>query len=78
MISDKRLPALKVCQNRNKLDSCFQYDIRDDEGSHLMTVKFYDKFMDLLGREGSLQVGSRIRTVLGCGGELDSFQKDIC
>ena len=43
-----------------------------------MTVKFYDKFMDLLGREGSLQVGSRIRTVLGCGGELDSFQKDIC
>ena len=30
MISDKRLLAPKVCQNRNKLDSCFQYDIRDD------------------------------------------------
>jgi hypothetical protein len=42
-----------------------------------MTVKFYDKFMDLLGREGSHQVGSRLHTVLGCGRSRDSFQKDI-
>ena len=77
MISQKRLPALKVCPNRNTLDTCFQYDVRDDEGSHLMTVKFYDKFLDLLGREGSHQVGSRLHTVLGCNRVLSPFQKDI-
>ena len=43
-----------------------------------MTVKFYDKLMDLLGREGSHQVGSRLHTVLGCNRFLTPFQKDVC
>ena len=77
MISDKRLPALKVFKGKKTLATCFKYEIRDDEGSHLMTIKFYDKFMDLIGREGSHQVSSRLHTVLGCGRYLTKFQKNI-
>ena len=30
-----------------------------------MTVKFYDKLLELVAREGTHQVGSRMATVLG-------------
>ena len=42
-----------------------------------MVIKFYDKLMDLLGREGSHQVGSRLHTVLGCSNQLSVFQRQI-
>ena len=34
--------------------------------------------MDLIGREGSHQVSSRLSKILGCGRRLDVFQKSIC
>lgn len=32
-----------------------------------MTIKAYDKIMDLIGRDGCKAVGSRLRKVLGTG-----------
>ena len=43
-----------------------------------MNVKAYDKMLDLLGREGCRQIGTRISTILGCGYGTDTFQKRLC
>ena len=34
--------------------------------------------MDLIGRDGSQQIGSKLSKILGCGRQLDVFQKTIC
>ena len=34
--------------------------------------------MDLIGRDGYQQVGSRLHRILGCGHRLDVFQKQLC
>ena len=40
-----------------------------------MTVKFYDKILDLIGREGCLPVGSRLSKVLGSKNYVDPMRK---
>ena len=77
MVSWNRLPGLTVRNGSNSLESCFQYRVVDDEQAQLLVVKFYDKLMDLIGREGYHQVGSRLPSVLGCTYGLSVFQKEI-
>ena len=42
-----------------------------------MIVKFYDKLLDLVAREGTHQVGSRMATVLGSSHKLSVFNKRL-
>ena len=42
-----------------------------------MVVKAYDKIIDLVAREGSHLVGSRIATILGSTYQLGLFEKRI-
>ena len=42
-----------------------------------MIVKFYDKLLDLVAREGTHQVGSRMATVLGSSHKLNVFNKRL-
>ena len=75
MISSSRLSGLEVRSGDNTIDSCFQYRVMDDDKSKLLVVKIYDKIMDLIGRDGIQQVGSKLYKILGCGRKLDVFQK---
>ena len=53
MISTCRLAGLQASSGSNTIDSCFQYRVLDDDRSQLLVIKFYDKVMDLVGRDGS-------------------------
>ena len=51
--------TLTVMLGANILPTSFQYDVKDKDKNKLMTIKFYDKTLDLMGREGTKTVGSR-------------------
>ena len=59
------LAGLKIMRGDNCLETCFQHKILDSDNEKLLQLKTYDKVMDLVGRDGSHLVGSRIDTVLG-------------
>ena len=61
----------------NNLDTCFQYCVKDCKGDKLLVVKAYDKIQELVARDGSHLVGSRIRTILGSTKGLGLFEKRI-
>lgn len=42
-----------------------------------MTIKVYDKFLELVGRDGTQMVGSRIRKVIGAQEEPDALLSKI-
>ena len=42
-----------------------------------MTVKFYDKIIDLVAREGSHSVGSRCDQIIGSKRILGNFERRI-
>ena len=50
----------------NNLDTCLQFKVKDKNKDHFLTVKAYDKMVDLIARDGCLPVGSRLSTILGC------------
>ena len=70
----RHLGELTVNRGDNILPTCFQYAIKNDEGLKLMTVKIYDKVMDLVSRDGSAIVGSKINVILGSKHNLTSFE----
>ena len=67
------LPELYVFRGNNNLDTCFQYAVKDYMGDHLLTVKVYDKILNLFAREGSHSVGCRIAEVIGSRHHLTIF-----
>ena len=71
------LSDLEVIRGDNNLDTCFQYVIQDDDGRKLMVVKLYDKLLDLMTRDGTQLVGSRMATILGSKQYLSLFEKRI-
>ena len=59
------LPELTVKNGGNKLSTCYQYAVQDDIGCKVLGVKFYDKCLDLISREATHAVGSRIPIIMG-------------
>ena len=51
--------SLTVYRGDNILRTCFQYKVIGDGDRHVMTVKFYCKTLDIIGRESTKPVGSR-------------------
>ena len=56
---------LRVVKGSNNLDTCQQYKVKNAAGWAIMNVKYYDKHADLFAREGSHNVGSRCKQILG-------------
>ena len=56
--------SLRVYRGDNNLKTSFQYNIIGQAQRHVMTVKFYDKVLDLIGREGCKCVSSRCSHIL--------------
>ena len=68
---------LRVVNGENNLYTCFQYAVVNERNDRLMKVKFYDKVLDLIGRDGTQMVGTRVDRILGSKGEYNSFIKRI-
>ena len=71
------METLKVHRGDNIMDSCFQYAIVDEEGRKLLNVKIYDKFGDLLSRENTQQVGSRVKEMVSSNKKPSVFDRRI-
>jgi hypothetical protein len=64
-----------VSNDENNLDSCLQYQVKDDLGNKLLKIKVYDKVLDLVSKEASFLVSSRVSTILGCKQQIGSFER---
>jgi hypothetical protein len=49
-----------VTRGNNNLDTCYQYAVLDEKKDKLLNIKVYDKTLDLIGRDGTQMVGSRL------------------
>ena len=49
----------------NNLATCYQYAVQDGDRCKVLNIKFYEKIIDLISREGSLPVGSRVSKIIG-------------
>lgn len=77
-LSRERFEGLRVVKGQNNLSTCFQYKVKNSCEKHLLTVKIYDKMVDLVVRDGALTVGSRINNILGSKYTLSIFEKRLC
>ena len=68
---------LRVDLAPNRLDSCYQYHVKEEHGLQLLKVKIYDKVLDLIGRDHYHQVGSRVSMILDTSNEKGLLQKRI-
>ena len=72
------MSKFSVKSGGGRLQTCFKYDVVDSETRRAITIKFYDKILDLVGREGCLPVGSRLSTILGAKTKLGSMREVYC
>ena len=70
--------GLHLTQGSNNLDTCYQYAVLDEDQDKLLNIKMYDKTLDLIGRDGTQMVGSRLSQILGCRGQFNTFIKRVC
>ena len=70
--------GLHVIRGGNNLDTCYQYTVLGEENDKLLNIKMYDKTLDLIGRDGTQMVGSRLSQILGCRGQYNTFIKRVC
>ena len=62
----------------NNLSTCYQYTVTGAAGCKVLGIKFYDKMMDLIGREATHLVGSRVSTIVGSCRSKDAFSQRLC
>lgn len=77
LLSPGALPSLDFTRGSNLLSSCFQYEVRDTLGIKLLNIKVYDKILDLVGREATHLVSSRLSTMLASGKDPGAFENMI-
>ena len=61
----------------NNLATCYQYAVQDGDRCKVLNVKFYEKIIDLMSREGLLPVGSRISKIVGSTQVKDAFHHRV-
>ena len=59
------------------MSTSYQFVVEDDERNKLLTVKIYDKVLDLISREASKTVGSRMSMIIGSKNKLGELEKSI-
>ena len=69
--------GLIVTRGDNILETSFQYVVTDQDGDKLMVIKYYDKTLDLQGREATKLVGSRFSKILGSKLEITHLETTV-
>ena len=67
-LSLHKIGDFRVVNGDNNLETCYQYAICNESNEKLLNIKFYDKMLDLIGRDGIKMVGTRLDHILGCKG----------
>ena len=67
-----------MTQGSNNLHTCYQYAVLSESNEKLLNIKMYDKTLDLIGRDGTQMVGSRLNQILGSGHQNNTFIKRVC
>ena len=44
---------IRVVSGGNRLDTCFQYAVKNEEGEKLLNIKVYDKLLEMMTRDSS-------------------------
>ena len=68
---------LRVLAAHGSLETCFKFAAHSLGIGKIATIKVYDKVLDLMGREGCLPVGSRIKTIVGSRQQLDQLSRSM-
>lgn len=76
-LSSRPIDSLVIQKGSNLLESCFQYEVREKLGAKLLNIKAYDKILDLVGREATHLVSSRLSKVLSSGSTPGAFERLI-
>ena len=67
----------RVTKGFNCIDTCLQFRAHLPKGKCLMTLKVYDKVIDLVAREALMNVGSRFRNLIGATYTQGALQKVV-
>ena len=59
------------------MSTCYQYAVTNETGCKVLGIKFYDKMIDLIGREATLLVGSRVSSIVGSCHSKDAFNERL-
>ena len=73
----EKIRGLRVLSGSNTIASCYQFVVKDLKGAKILTIKLYDKVLDLVGREYRHPVGSRISQILGSKSQLTTFDRRV-
>ena len=76
-LSTEPLASLGFTRGSKMLSSCFQYEVRNHTGAKLLNIKAYDKILDLVGREATHLVSTRLSTILASGKDPGAFESMI-
>ena len=44
---------IRVVSGGNRLETCFQYAVKNEEGEKLLNIKVYDKLLEMMTRDSS-------------------------
>ena len=59
---------LRVVPGDNNLETCYQYSVVNEQNYKFLNIKFYDKILDMIGRDGTQMVSTRVDHILGSKG----------
>ena len=76
-LSANVISDLSVTRGGNSFASCLQFDVNDDGGVKLLTIKVYDKVIDLISRDGSKPVGSKTNVIVGAKLKLTELNQRV-
>ena len=69
---------LTITKNGNNLETCFQFDAKDDDRDKILTVKVYDKCIDLISKDGSKMVGSKTNAIVCSKQKMSLLNQRLC
>ena len=69
--------GLEVEPADGTLSTCYRYDVIDQNKNQLLIVKFYDKMLDLVGREGCTLIGTNFPKLIGSTNHINAFQQKL-
>ena len=52
-LSNSRALDVRIVKGDNNLNSCYQYVVKDSDKAKLLTIKIYDKILDLIGKKAT-------------------------
>lgn len=63
-----------VSKAHDTLPTCLKFNVHDEKGLQFLKIKFYDKQIEQIGRDGYKLIGSKLSHVVGATRKADALQ----